>query len=409
MKRYICLLLAMLLLLAGCQAEEPKPTESVNTSSELIPGTLYTGKLVPEAGIFQRSMSCNDGEFAEIESGYYIMSGTFLYYADKSDLNNWVPVCSNPECRHTESEHLSCSAFIQNYMFCKDGRIFFMDSLEYYPQYYDLDDKAAGLGLMSMAGNGTDIRLEHVYEPGIIAKAPYGSGLAMILYENCYILYADHYETDGTFTPKIIWVEPETNEGSVLMERSEDRTVTMSHIFFSANKMLGLCGDPAFLTSFDGLDYSKSFYWIHKGKALAVDTETINLFSSYLSGNILRTYRQNDGYYDIDLLTGEETRLANAQLTDGKAKLLLHNCILEWNDKELRLFDGQQWRSVALPEEFAQSQEGLQVGPLAVCSDRILLTRRVDGTANNRLLYAIMLTDGQLKLEQIGKITLPRN
>ena len=401
MKRFLCLLLAMLFVLVGCRTEQQKPTEPVNTSSELVPGTLFTGKLVPEEGNYQRSMSCNDGEFAEIESGYYIMNGTFLYYADKTDLNSWVPVCSDPECRHTENERLSCSAFIWNHMFCKGGRIFFMDSLEYYPHFYDLDDKAAGLALMSMAYNGTDIRLEHVYEPGIIAKAPTGSGIATLLYENSYILYVDHYETDGTFTSKFIWVNPETNEGSMLMERNEDRTQTMNHIFFSANKIWGLCGDPAFLTSFEGLDYNRYFYWIIDGKALAVDAENINLFSSYLSGNILRTYRQNDGYYDIDCLTGEETKLADAQLSDGRAKILLPNCILEWNNRELRLFDGQQWRSVTLPQEMLESEKGMNAAPLGVCSDRILL-RASTGNQNKYLLYTIMLTDGELKLEYAG-------
>ena len=33
---------------------------------------------------------------------------------------------------------------------------------------------------------------------------------------------------------------------------------------------------------------------------------------------------------------------------------------------------------------------------------RFLLTRSLDCTANNRLLYAIMLTDGELKMEYVG-------
>ena len=404
MKKLLCIVLAALLL-AGCQSEEPIPTNPVDTAPVLVPGQLESGLLVAEPGNYHRAMVDGDGDFVEIETGYYYMSSSRLYYADKTNLENWVIVCNDPTCKHIGPNCSAERAF--NNIFYRDGRIWFMASVADYPHLYTLDENANTFALMSMAHNGQDVRLEHIYEEGIMSIGTYGSSMAAVMYENSYVIFTDSFEPDGTFTPRIVLVDPDKDEATVLFERNEERELTMGYLVYSGNTQMKISGDPVLITGFEGLDPFRWFYRFHEGKAVAVDGEGLPTFGSYLSGSTLRAYRKDDGYYDIDLLTGEEIKLADVQLPDATARILQPNCILEWNDQQMRLFDGQQWRKITLPEEVLNRGENNTLSVLALCSDRILFK-----VSNSRIqdprpkLYSVMLTDGDLKMEYAGQMTL---
>ena len=405
MKRYICLLLAMLFLLAGCQVEEPKPTEPVDTEPVLVPGTMESGLLMADPGNYYRSIADGNGDFLEIESGYYYMSSSLLYYADKNNLEKWLLVCNDPACDHNVPTCSAGRAF--NNFFGWDGRIYFINSLDLYPHLYDLDPNALAIGLMSMAYDGQDVQLEHVSDLAIAAKSRYGGAFSAAMFEDSYIIYTDTFEPDGTYTPRLIRIDSATGEGTVLFEQNETREYTFGRLVQNGNSWRGINGDPVLVTDYNNIDYWNWFYWFHEGKPIAVDGENLPTWGSYLSGSTLRLYRKNDGYYDRDMLTGEEIKLADTQLADASARIIQPNCILEWNSQEMRLFDGKRWRPITIPEEVLNSMEDYSLWPMALCSDRILfrLSRR-DVPDYGPRLYSVMLTDGELNMAYTGKMSL---
>ena len=55
---------------------------------------------------------------------------------------------------------------------------------------------------MSMDYSGGDVRLEHLCEDAIVAG---GSGQVAALYQDGYILYANCFEGDGSYTDRILF------------------------------------------------------------------------------------------------------------------------------------------------------------------------------------------------------------
>ena len=144
----------------------------------------------------------------------------------------------------------------------------------------------------------------------------------------------------------------------------------------------------------------------------------------YLSGNTLRVFRPNDGYYDVDLETRQEVLLSPSQLENSCAVIVLPNCILESTllskdsldyrtpgmQHSLMLFDGRIWREVALPNELLQADASECLFIHSVNSDSIFL-RSAGGLPNSGeplvTLYRIDLTAEELKLEYCGQVFEP--
>lgn len=141
MKRIIALLLTLLLILAltGC-AEEQIPVDPTITESlvveEALPlnhGVLEYEKLTPQpwyCGCLEFIGRCR---WAETQNGYYYYDGgeLSLYYADKTDLQTWVPVCDKPNCSHTFAEFACHSHLGYDGFWIRDGRIC-------YPKFSDM-------------------------------------------------------------------------------------------------------------------------------------------------------------------------------------------------------------------------------------------------------------------------------
>ena len=333
------------------------------------------------------------------------MSSSLLYYADKDDLEKWILLCNDPACDHNVPTCSAGRAF--NTFFGWDGRIWFVNSLGDYPHLYDLDDDALAIGLLSMAYDGQDVRLAHVSDLAVAAKSKYGSPFAVAMFQDSYIIYTDAFEPDGTYTPRLIRIDSATGEGTVLFEQNETREYPFGRLVQNGNSWRGINGDPVLVTDYDNMDYWNWFYWFHEGKPIATDGENLPTWGSYLSGTTLRLYRQNDGYYDRDMLTGEEIKLVDKQLTDASARIIQPNCILEWNSEEMRLFDGKKWRAVTIPEEVLSSMENYSLWPMALCSDRIIFRFSRKGVQDyGPKLYSVMLADGELNMEYAGRISL---
>ena len=110
---------------------------------------------------------------------------------------------------------------------------------------------------------------------------------------------------------------------------------------------------------------------------------------AYLTGNVLQVYRPNDGYYDINLTTGAQTKTMDVQMEDSWGWHLTDQYILEspllFNRPEQRLeisagphsmllYDGETWKSVTLPAEIAQISGTNRLFPNCVTSDRVIFT-----------------------------------
>ena len=136
MKRIIPLLLALLLTLTmvGCQEEapetptEPQPSESLvwETMPQLAYGVMEYEKLEVLPWYSGRCEATSYDTLAETDLGYYLLDPSDdLQYADKTDLANWLPVCNNPSCSHTDA-NMRCSSHLalQNFVI-RDGTIYY--------------------------------------------------------------------------------------------------------------------------------------------------------------------------------------------------------------------------------------------------------------------------------------------
>ena len=118
-------------------------------------------------------------------------------------------------------------------------------------------------------------------------------------------------------------------------------------------------GDRVFYNSLLG-DWN-TVQRIEDGKLVPVDLRGNREAACYLSSDILRVFRPNDGYYDVNLTTGEEAFVCKAQLENSVVAMPLPNCIIETTlsskahpygePHKLVFFDGQQWHDLTLPEE----------------------------------------------------------
>ena len=148
------------------------------------------------------------------------------------------------------------------------------------------------------------------------------------------------------------------------------------------------------------------------------DASQLPLWGGYLSGSTVRCFIPGDGYYDIDLLTGEQTSLASAQLAQSKATILQPNCIIETTllnpeaaveKQEMRFFDGQQWHTVTLPEELLSPDDTFEVVGLA--SDRVIFTVRqrhaYDPEKDTMVWYCMKLGGETYTVEPMGTFQKP--
>lgn len=129
LKKWIVLFLTILLL-SGCSAvaEDEKTDEShaaatVSTEQRPEQDTTESVLTVPAhaSDPDTRCAVSGRGKMLETETGYYLIHNTMLFYADKSDLSRWVPVCAKPDCQHNDS---GCYAVLVDRIWMSGGRLF---------------------------------------------------------------------------------------------------------------------------------------------------------------------------------------------------------------------------------------------------------------------------------------------
>lgn len=425
----LCKLIAAVLaaaLLCGCSGKQPEEqiTESLvwETMPALNVGTLEYEKLEALPWYCGRTEMTSFYRMAETEMGFYAHDFYWLKYADKANLPLWVPVCRKPGCVHA---HEGCSAYVSYEPFVVKGDRIYVTKRSYgLKEFYTGD---AHFFLMSMDRDGQNQRFAYAFERRDPASTPRSIKTYVCPYGYFYSEYV--LNTDGTHTSYVYRV---TEDGTETVLTDSTGTEYMEG-HGSVNFNMGIFGDRLLILGVtDALEPEYTdiqIYRLLKDELVPLDApylpmNKVLLRGSYLSGDILRYYRRNDGYYDLNIKTGEEIKVADAQLQDAGVYIPLPNCILEttlgWENQDgegiphsmgqhyLKLFDGERWRDVKLPEELRTADAGECLSLTAVTSDKIILgsynifqyrTRR------SSPYYAIDLTQEELSLEYIYEWT----
>ena len=402
MTRIIALLCAVALCLVGCQQqpkEDPSITESQlwETMPALTYGQMEYEKLKEEPWYCGRAEATGGNVWAEVDSGYYLSMGGYLRYSDRTAVLNWVPLCSKPNCSHT-GHYPSCNAFINwDQFFIHDGRIYFVSQFAFYRDLITV--KGDGLALFSKAMNGTDVKLEMLLEDAVVTN---GGSLDSQVVGSYWIHGGEKLNADGSCTAFCYSYNIQDKTAETLFYETYPDQNDVDINFLESD----IHGDHTVISSVLGIDYQK----IANGQMVHTNAIAYAKKGDYLSGSILRQFRNNEGYYDINLETGEEVHLADAQLKNSQSFIVLPNCIIETtlgseNHQEgdthaMMLFDGESWRTVALPEELTQIYTldmPFEIG--VVTSDRIFILVYNNQRYSRCNMYQIMLGEEELTME----------
>ena len=403
--RMMALLTVILLLLSACTKKESAPADLSGESRvwdsmpQLQAGESEYPPLVILPWNDGRAEATSHNRWAETENGYYVVMAGTLYYADKVNLSLWVPVCGQPECKHQSPT--ICDAIIgSNSLFIREGRLFFDTGAYYYPDLVPKEPN--GLGIFSKSPNGSDTELAFLAE--------YDSNLisAGSLPTSRYWLYSAHYlNPDGLETAKLYLVT-DTGTHCIGQQNGENLSVWLQNTFWG--------GDFSFYCDLLG-DSTATVYRLEENTPVELNAAEYIDTACYLSGNILRFFRPNDGYYDLLLDTGAELPVTDAQLPNSIVSMPLPNCIIETTigsaqhsdgtPHTMVLYDGSSWHTVQLPDEllYATARDfdperfrGLETA--CVTADRIFFTH-----SNGNLtwdLYCIKLDEENLVVEYCG-------
>ena len=407
MTRIIALLCAVVFCLVGCQ-QQPAEDSSITESQlwENMPvltyGQMEYEKLKVEPWYCGRTEATGVEKWIETKDGLYhfLRWDGQLLYADRANILNWFPVCSKPQCTHPKHT-AQCNAYLSGNTFAvHNGRIYYSADLARYTHLYRA--KGNGRGLFSKAMDGTDVQLGYVIENALITD---GGQVSDRLMPNGWVYNSVILNPDGTSKATCYWL---SDSGlHVLFEKTYDdiEIAQTSHVINVSP--FGGDGSQMFTNTLMGTGiYTVENNMLKEIPALA-DYRT---FGGYLSGNTLRQFRSNEGYYDINLETGEEMRLADAKLKNSQSFIVLPNCIIETtlgseNHQEgdqhsMMLFDGESWRTVALPEELTQIYTldmPFEMG--VVTSDRIIILVYTSQRYSRCNMYQIMLGEDELTME----------
>lgn len=404
MKRIVASILALLILLAfpGCAQEEvpevptePEPGESLvwETMPVLTYGVMEYEKLEVLPWYSGRAEATSSYQWAETAEGYYRLDteSLILSYADKTALQDWIPVCNRPDCAHN-AYVLTCNAVMRyGTFFLREGKLYFVDQLGNYPELYT--GKGQGHALFCRDANGSNTQLAYVVEDALLYD---GGSSGMLLTKDGWFYNVAKMNTDGSYTATAYLVDE--NGMSVLLTENFEEDPSCGVVRYPS-----FAGDWVFTHRLIG---GKDLLRYEDGEFVTVPIGDHLYDIGYLSGNVLRTFRENDGYYDIDLAKQEEVFLAESRLKNSRALFALPNCIIETNIGSrtkaaedpfaLEIFDGEVWHSVQLPQEILEAKGRPLFSLQVVASDRILFKCDL---GEGPKMYQVMLADGAFVLE----------
>lgn len=379
-----------------------------------ITGLLLTEPLAVEPWNSSRCAATSYCSYGEVETGFYGTSGMSLAYAEKRNLDDWLVVCPYADCQHF-GQLGGCPATVDGCFIVHDNRIYYPGSCLQYEDFWIEDpEPGAFYFLASVALDGTDTRPEYIFDSSGITLGK-GAGVSMYVSTE-YAIYCRTVLNDTGLYDAHIFILDESGEHLVYDEDIDFQPGGGGYAWALDHNTFGdrmfLCGilDPTWQIPF----ILTEDYTIEQ-----VDLTGLPEEGAYLSDNIYRCFRANDGYYDVNLETREETKLEEAQLENSHAFVVLPNCILESTlmgytslpmqsnvqQNAMKLFDGQRWWDVELPEELLEVK-GKYLDVEAVTSDRILFCLRDGADPMNlgHVLYQIFLGTDRPVMEYAGTV-----
>lgn len=394
-RELMLLSIAVLLLFTGCKEEKANVSIGSQLWSEdnaLVYGVMEADQLDILNWNSGRLEYTTANTMAETENGYYFSYQNYLLYADKTDLSNWVPVCNKPDCKHWTND--KCHAkMISDTFIAHSDRIYIEDftGSEIYSSV------AVGSILASVAPDGTDKKLAYVLEDALTLSA--GSS-GTVLFPDCWIYMINELDASGKTRVRMMCVT-ETGVQTIVDETWDEGCPE----YWLARQICRLRGDRYFYYSAIS---SKDLCRFQNGNIEQIPLSRIPEEGGCINGSTLRTFTSNKGYYDIDVVTGKKTKIADNYLQDSHGSILLSNCIVEtsllWDSLENRkqgmehamaVYDGIQWHDVDLPPELLKADENTYVNILGVSSDSIFFQvcniKTYRGSKYPSRLYRIVL------------------
>ncbi len=394
----ICISLAVLLL-SGCGKDDVPTVATSDYEAELVYGVFEADKLEVLPWNSGRCESTMANAMAETENGYYFVHDHYLYYADKTNLTNWVLVCNKPNCPHYENDYLCNAKLDEDWVVLQDGRLYYAEARG----EFELPIKTSGMGnlIVSTALDGTDKKLAYVIEDSLLLSA----GTAGGRFIGGQWLYMKSSANEYGNIETRLFILDENGEKEV--EVPDGTTVSM----YRGSDIAFLRGDPYFLCG----NFSNNKFLRFQGDELVgFDMKYLPETGGFISGTTLRIFKENKGYFDIDVTTGKQVKIADNRIKNSAGFILAPNCVIESNafgftyekrsvPVQIEVFDGESWRSVRLPEEWQNPTSAQWLHVLGITSDSILLYARDEetfyGIENTSTLYRIPLDSEELVME----------
>ena len=379
-KRLVSVILlgwGLLLLISGCQNPAPD-----NHSVDSSVGNLDLDTCAQTSGY----------RMAETEDGYFINLPNRLYYADKADLTNWVPVCSEPYCNHSES---TCNSQMRSDEFyIKDGRIYTIRG-----SYFIHRNKPwSGQVVVSTMLDGSDRRAEFELEGSDLRDA--GLSDAILTPEYAYGQYYE-MQNDGHFHATLVRAN---EKGTEILAEQEVPELSGWEYLETANYWHDVRGNTCLLSTVAAEDedaifsgQKKLFHAVDSGLEEIDGIEEMSLYGAYWDGSALYHYKSGDGYYKTDLSTGSSEKIMDAHPVGGMKYFLSPDFLMQSDyniearrsHAEIAVYYDGGWKQISIPEELRALKEA-SLDPLALSTDGVFFTV-YDLESNNYLLYRIPL------------------
>ncbi len=377
----LCRFFAALILITLCGCTGPESGETPATATADLCAQSSSGL-----------------EMAETDAGYYCKADSMLYYADRSDLTNWVLVCNEPNC---SGDRVVCPArFDGEYRLrgnqietIRNPQLFQNNSCHDSPQLFPNDDSDFS-ALYTMMADGTG--LQQVYTLDGSNMGDGGTSGTWLLQDRILAFYSQ-IQPDGTFSNSFLQMDDAGTHTLYASQSEEMETPFIAR----AQDWCAMRGDLAMYIGLLCEDdaFSHLYRLTETGPEEISHICDYDLRGAYLAGNTLLHFVPNDGYYETDLDSSHGEKRMDAQLKDSIAFRLTEQYIVETNrlidqthvPAEARLYDGSSWRTISLPEEVAA--EHVNLFPVALASDRIFFTTYPDDSQIN--LYYVLLNDSQ--------------
>lgn len=315
---------------------------------------------------------------AEVESGFFYCPGDILYYADRDNVGKWIAVCNKPECTHSGD---SCNAYVPSYFTEKNGKLYgFHLGIEGRPYVYQILTDGSGQ--------------KHVYDIPVEENEFINSIIGTISQEQLLLNYG-YLGEDGFY--KDVMVNLKGDKVYKLYENTSENEEKEYFIEYFHHMQ----GDDVVLATSLKEENAMRELWRIDGDKL----ERINLPNgipmefSYIEGNSYIYFKEREGFFKLDLKSGEENLIVENQLGDSKGYVLTENYMIETNrywknqpeNAYMKFYNGEKWIDVELPEEVKNTDKSFW--PVSVGTDRIFFS--ISGTS----LYYFMLDEENPKFE----------